>query len=140
MRFPARALAFALPLLSPAFLLAACDQPPQDPEPVEPPPVPTSMAQAAMGPGLYEVGDGTTVYARTRLEEDGTYSDLDDAGAKVGGGSWRNEGDTICFDPEGIGEDLEERCWRNDPPEDDGSFMSRRTDGEQAYRVSPVTE
>ena len=69
---------------------------------------------AAMVPGLYEVGDETTVYGRTRLDEDGTYADLS-GDETVGGGTWRNDGTAICFDPEGDGEDQQERCWINGP-------------------------
>jgi len=93
-----------------------------------------------MGPGSYAVGDGTTVYSRTRLEEDGRYFDLDEAGKIVGTGIWNGKGDTVCFDPAGDGEGLEERCWRNDPADPDGSFFSRRIGGMEHYRVTPLDE
>jgi hypothetical protein len=128
---------FAALLLAP-FALAACDEPPQEPDPLEPPPVPEGVAGAVMRPGLYAVGDGTTVYGRTSLSADGTFIDLDKAGATVHRGRWRAEGNTICLDVEGEAEDQQEHCWRNDPPDEDGSFMSRRLDGEKAYRVTPL--
>jgi len=91
-----------------------------------------------MGPGTYAVGDGTTVYSRTRLDADGSYYDLDDAGATVGTGTWSGAEDIVCFDPEGDGENEEERCWRNEAPDADGSFMSRRVGGMEHYRVTPL--
>lgn len=100
------------------------------------PPIP-----AQMGPGLYSVGDGTQIYSRTRLSEDGTYTDLNDAMESVGGGTWRIAGeDEICFDPEGDGDDQQERCWRNGPFEEDGSFFSNRVDGSERYKVTPLEE
>ena len=97
-------------------------------------------ATQPMGPGLYAVGDGTTVYARTRLSADGTYTDMTEAGETVGGGSWSSREDVICFDPEGDGEDQQERCWRNEAPDKDGSFRSLQVDGEGEYRVMPLEE
>jgi len=132
--------AAALALALPAALLVACDEPVQDVDPLEPAPLPEGLAGAAMGPGLYAVGDETTVYGRTRLADDGTFTDLDEMGETVHTGTWKSEGDTICLDPEGDGAEQQERCWRNDPPEKDGSFMSRRLDGDAAYRVTPLAE
>lgn len=108
-------------------------------------PLPTEGAEPAaavqpMGPGLYAVGDETTVYARTRLAEDGTYTDMTEAGETVGGGTWSSSDDVICFDPEGDGEDQQERCWRNEAPGEDGSFLSRATEGEEVYKVTPLDE
>jgi hypothetical protein len=129
-----------LALALPALLLVACDEPPQEPDPLEPAPLPDGSAGAAMGPGLYSVGDETTIYGRTRLAADGTFTDLDEAGETVHRGTWRADGDTICLDLEGDAEDQQEHCWRNDPPAEDGSFMSRRLDGEKAYQVTPLAE
>jgi hypothetical protein len=94
---------------------------------------------AAMVPGLYNVGDETTVYGSTLLNEDGTYVDLNGE-ERVGGGAWRSNADEICFDPEGDGEDQQERCWINGPVEEDGSLITTRTDGSESYRVTPITE
>lgn len=91
-----------------------------------------------MGPGLYAVGDETTIYSRTRLNVDGTYIDLDEAMERVGGGTWEQRGEEMCFDPAGDGEDQQERCWTNSEPGEDGSFMSTRVDGEGSYRVTPL--
>jgi hypothetical protein len=102
--------------------------------------MPEPEAAAVMQPGLYAVGDGTQVYSRTRLNEDGSYVDLNDAGEQVGGGSWRQMGEEICFDPEGDGEDQGERCWTQSAPGDDGSFTTTRVDGSESYTVTPMAE
>ena len=117
--------------------LAGCNQEPgpvlvesqESPEFVQP-----------MGPGLYAIGDGEAVYVRTRLAEDGTYQDMDEAGTVVGGGTWFSASPGICFDPEGDGEDQQARCWRNDPPNTDGSFRTQRVDGDEAYTITPLDE
>lgn len=136
----------------PAFALAACgDAVPADQVPAERPSIQLDdemepltdiqseeTAAQPMGPGLYAVGDGTNIYSRSRLNEDGTYEDLDEAGEVVGTGTWTTSGSQICFDPEGDGEDEKERCWINDPAGPDGSFISRRVDGDESYRVNPL--
>ena len=99
------------------------------------PPIPMQM-----GPGLYAVGDETTVYARTRLNADGTYVDLTEDLEPVGGGTWEQRGEQMCFDPEGDGEERQEVCWTNSEPDADGSFMSTRVDGQGSYKVTPLTE
>jgi len=115
-----------------ALLATACDEPPPAETDI------TSPADAQMGPGLYAVGDGTTVYSRKRLNGDGAYLDLNEAGETVGGGSWFLRDEAVCFDPEGDGPDQEVRCWRNDPPDADGSFTTRRIDSPESYRVTPI--
>jgi len=120
--------------------LAACGEP----EDTTATPEPEAEAEAVAGgmqiqPGLYAVGDETTEYARTRLNEDGTYVDLAE-GEEVGSGTWTTDGAVMCFDPEGEGEDQEERCWTNGPADADGSFTSTRDDGSQTYMVTPISE
>ena len=103
--------------------------------------VETSVAQAPanpMQPGLYAVGDGTQIYTRTRLAPDGTYVDLDESGAQVGGGTWQQRGELMCFDPEGKADEQQERCWTNGAPDPDGSFMTTRDDHSESYRVTPL--
>ena len=106
--------------------------------------IPREPAEAAsvnlMQPGLYAVGDGTQVYSQTRLNADGSYVDLDDAGEQVGGGTWQQRGNATCFDPTGDGEDQQERCWNNDDPNPDGSFTTTRDDGSESYTVTPIEE
>lgn len=41
-----------LALALPALLLAACDEPPQEPDPLEPAPLPEDTPGAAIGPGV----------------------------------------------------------------------------------------
>ena len=117
--------------------LAACEQ--------AEPPAPESAAieeasPAVMQPGLYSVGDETTVYGTTRLNEDGTYVDYGENEEVVGGGTWRTADDELCFDPEGDGEEEQERCWTNEPAGEDGSFVTTRVDGSQSYLVTPIAE
>lgn len=94
-------------------------------------------APPAITPGLYAVGDGTTVYGRTRLQADGSYVDLD-GDRPVGRGTWTAHGARMCLDPEGDGPDQRERCWINQPAGPDGSFVSTREDGAQSYRVTRI--
>lgn len=93
-----------------------------------------------MQPGLYQVGDETTDYGTTRLNEDGTYVDYGESDKIVGGGTWRTTGDLLCFDPEGEAEEEQENCWTNEPVGDDGSFRTTRDDGSQSYLVTPIDE
>ena len=102
--------------------------------------MPEPEAASVMQPGLYAVGDGTQVYSRTRLQKDGTYVDLNDAGEPVGGGKWAQRGEEMCFDPHGDGEGQAERCWIQSAPNEDGSFTTTRTDGSESYTVSPLDE
>lgn len=115
--------------------LIGCSQTPEDSKAVPSP----EVAGFEAVPGTYGVGDETTIYAKTRLAADGTYVDMDDSGP-VDKGTWRADGATMCFDPEGDGEDRQERCWINGPPDADGSFLSTRDDGSQSYRVTPISE
>lgn len=119
--------------------LSACEQaaPPTD----EAQDVVEDLASAPlMQPGLYSVGDETTAYGTTRLNEDGTYVDYGENDAVVGGGTWRTSGDLLCFDPEGDAEEEQENCWTNEPAGDDGSFLTTRDDGSQSYLVTPIAE
>ena len=120
-------------------LLSACssaaDEPSELPEPPE-----AGEATFQMGPGLYAVGNEDTVYARTRLNADGTYIDMTVEGEQVGGGTWTTRSDFICFDPIGDGEDQAERCWTNGPADADGRFVTTRDDGSESYTVTPLDE
>ena len=71
---------------------------------------------------------------------DGTYVDMTTEGEEVGGGTWTTRSDMVCFDPVGENEDQAERCWTNDPPREDGSFMTNRVDSDESYRVTPLEE
>ena len=126
---------WAVPLLFLAAL-SACEQSAPPSENVETVPVTTATIQ----PGLYSVGDDTTAYGTTRLNEDGTYIDYGDDREVVGGGTWRTTAELICFDPEGDGENELETCWTNEPAGDDGSFRTTTEDGEQSYIVTPIAD
>jgi hypothetical protein len=93
-----------------------------------------------MVPGFYAIKSEDTVYSRTRLAEDGSYTDYDAGDNAVGGGSWTSDGATICFDPAGDGENQQESCWINDAPGEDGSFVTRLVDGDVSYVVTPLGE
>ncbi len=93
-----------------------------------------------MVPGFYAIKSEDTVYSRTRLSEDGNYTDYDAGDNAVGGGSWTSEGATICFDPAGDGENEQESCWINEEPGEDGSFVTRLVDGDVSYVVTPLGE
>ncbi|MBX7540577.1 hypothetical protein [Qipengyuania sphaerica] len=94
----------------------------------------------SMGPGVYDITGGEgVVYATSELRADGTY--IDSAGDQVvGNGTWTADGPNVCFDPEGDGEDQQERCWTNSPLAEDGSFVTTRDDGSQSYTVTPRSE
>ena len=90
-------------------------------------------------PGLYSTGDGTTVYSRTRLNADGTYVDLGEDGP-TGQGTWSFNQNTMCFDPEGDAETQQERCWTNGPADENGMFLSTRTDNGQSYMIKRISD
>lgn len=128
-----------LAIVSASLLAMACsggEQPAADESVSQPPSPPANIMQ----PGLYAVGDGTQIYSRTRLSEDGTYTDLNDAMERVGGGTWEQRGEQMCFDPEGDGEDQQERCWTNSQPDADGRFVTSRVDADESYTVTPIAE
>ncbi len=130
---------FSLCLVAP-LALVACGSGQDMPTEEDDMMMPEAEAASVMQPGLYGVGDGTQVYSRTRLNEDGTYVDLNDAGEQVGSGNWAQRGEEMCFDPEGDGEDQQERCWMQSEPGEDGSFTTTRTDGSESYTVTPLSE
>ena len=53
---------------------------------------------------------------------------------------WAHRGEEMCFDPDGDGEDQQERCWIQGEPSDDGSFTTTRVDGSESYMVTPLGE
>ena len=130
-----RTLAIMAPLA-----LAACSQA-SEPEPqaeAAPQAEAPSPEFYTMGPGTFDIVGDNAVYATTELREDGTYIDSAE-GQEVGRGRWKVDGPQICFDPEGDGEDQQERCWTNSTMSPDGSFVTIRDDGSESYRVKPRT-
>lgn len=127
--------------VSASLVLAACSGSGETaPSETEAEPDAPQASSGVMQPGLYAVGDGTQVYSRTRLSEDGTYTDLNDAMEPVGGGTWAERDELICFDPEGDGGDRQERCWTVSPPDENGVIMSARIDSDEKYAITPIEE
>ncbi|MBX7457463.1 hypothetical protein K3152_04315 [Qipengyuania sp. 1NDH17] len=91
-----------------------------------------------MAPGTFDIVGEDVVYATSELREDGTYIDSAE-GQEVGRGTWTADGPNVCFDPEGDGDDQQERCWTNSPMAEDGSFVTTRDDGSESYTVRPRT-
>lgn len=119
-------------------MLSACQQ--AAPEETNEEAVEETASASVVMPGLYAVGDETTEYGTTRLNEDGTYLDYGDENEVVGSGTWRTDGETLCFDPEGDAELEQEHCWTNEPAGEDGSFRTTLEDGSQSYIVTPIDE
>lgn len=122
------------------IVLAGCGSSAPADEPLPPEGEELEAMTQPMTPGLYAVGDGSQVYARTRLNEDGTYVDMNTEGVTVGGGDWSIKGEAICFEPDARGEAGAERCWLNDSPDPDGSFITTRVGSDESYRVTPLDE
>ena len=111
-------------------LLAACGSNEAE-EPVEPiettaPAGTTDTATAGQMAGTYEMtmNDGTVV--RQQVNADGTYVDTDMDGNELERGTWRQQGDQLCYDANGA--DPEE-CWTGGTPGADGSFEATGADG-----------
>lgn len=118
------------------FALAACGT---GPDRTEEPTI-SDKGDQPMVPGLYAIESDAVVYSRTRLNEDGSYTDFDGGNNVVGGGQWSSDGAQICFDPAGDGENEQESCWINEAPGADGSFVTRLVDGDTSYLVRPLDE
>lgn len=95
----------------------------------------TDTATASQMAGTYEVtmDDGTVV--RQTVNADGTYVDSDMQGTELDRGTWRQEGDQLCYDPDG--NDPEE-CFTGGTPGPDGSFEVRNAAGEVASTVRRI--
>ena len=123
-------------------LVAACGEQPDDTYDTTVPEFagsPVSPAAYVMAPGRYSIeGADGTAYSQTLLRTDGRYIDFDTDGVEVGGGTWRDYRGKACFDPEGDGEDEQERCWINSALAEDGSFTTPRDDGTDSYTVRPL--
>lgn len=116
--------------------LAACGSKEEAPvEPVET--ADTTMDATATGDmtGEYEVkmADGTVV--RETINADGTYVDATVDGTETERGTWRQDGDKMCFDPEG---DAPEACYSGGAPGEDGSFEVRDAEGNVTSTVRKI--
>ena len=85
--------------------------------------------------GDYEIKltDGTVV--RQRINADGTYVDTTVDGTETERGTWRQDGDKMCFDADG---DDPEVCYTGGAPGEDGSFEARGPDGSVTSTVRKV--
>lgn len=124
--------------LSPLALAACGESVDGETTPGQADTAPATAIVQPMVPGLYAIENSDRVYSRTRLHEDGSYTDYDGGDNVVGGGQWSSEGEKICFDPAGDGENEQESCWINEAPGADGSFVTRLVDGETSYTVRPI--
>ena len=110
--------------------LAACGsneaEEPVDPVETTAPAGTTDTATAGQMAGTYEMtmDDGTVV--RQQVNADGTYVDTDLEGNELERGTWRQQGDQLCYDANGA--DPEE-CWTGGTPGADGSFEATASDG-----------
>lgn len=120
-------------LLAGVAALAACgsNEAPADDAAVDA--APATVAYNDVGTWDISNPDGST--ARTQLNADGTYVDIVD-GDESGGGTWRRDGDSLCFDGSAEGE--EEACW-NTTAEANGSFTATDANG-VSVNVSRVAE
>ena len=91
------------------ILLAGCNQTEPEPAPSAAAPSPEDIA------GTYEatLPDGSRV--RHTLGADGSYSEQDGDGNPIEIGTWRLNGDQICYDSEGS---EPESCFESGPSED----------------------
>lgn len=107
--------------------LAACAPGETETEVVEEPAVEeVAAAPGSVAPGNYLVtdADGETPFT---MNEDGTWSGVDDEGNEQSGTSEIVDG-KICFTTEG---EEEANCWTNSEVAEDGSFTSVSDDGEE---------
>lgn len=116
--------------------LAACgskEEAPADPAET----ADTTLTDTATGDmsGVYEIKlvDGTVL--RQTINADGTYVDTTLEGAETERGTWRQEGDAMCFDPEGDGP---EACYTGGAPGEDGTFEVRDAEGNVSSSVRKV--
>jgi hypothetical protein len=85
--------------------------------------------------GTYQVtlADGT-VFIET-IKSDGTYTDATEDGTETEQGTWRQDGEKMCFDPEG---DAPEACYAGGAPGPDGSFEVKDAKGEVGSTVKKL--
>lgn len=104
-------------------MLAACGPAPgEDSEDAAQPAVQTSAANDIAGSYAVTLADGSVVIET--INADGTYVDTTADGVETARGTWRQDGEAMCFDPDG---DDPEACYRGGAPGPDGSFAV--TDG-----------
>ncbi|MBX7540578.1 hypothetical protein [Qipengyuania sphaerica] len=119
--------------------LAACgsNEAEQTAEPVDTTAGQTDTATADQMAGTYEITleDGTVV--RQTINTDGTYVDTTLDGTETERGTWRQQGEQMCFDPEGDGA---EACYTGGAPGADGSFEVRDASGNVSSSVRRIED
>lgn len=126
-------------ILAACGALAACGSNDADeaPETIETDVAVTDTASADQMAGTYEVTmeDGTVT--RQRVNADGTYVDTDLEGNETERGTWRQNGEELCYDPEGA---EGETCWTGGVQGPDGTFSASTTDGSVTTTVRKIED
>ena len=115
--------------------LAACGNPAEeadDPIVAETPAATTGATNEMTGTYEVTMTDGTVV--TQTLRSDGTYSDVAN-GEVTETGTWRANGEQMCYDPEGDGA---EQCYMGGQPGADGSFEVRDDEGNVTSTVRRI--
>ena len=119
--------------------LAACgsNEAEETPEPIDTTIGSTDTATASQMAGTYEMtmADGTVV--RQQVNADGTYVDTDLEGNELERGTWRQQGNQLCYDDAGTNP---EECWTGGTPGADGSFEATSSDGSGSITVRKIDE
>ena len=115
-------------LLLPLTVLAACSSEPAE-EPVVEETAAVGVTAANGSPaGAYEATAADGTVTTTTLNADGTYTDVDAAGATVAEGTWAVTDGKTCFMP--TTEGVTPMCYTESAPAADGSFTATPDEGE----------
>ena len=130
-------------LLLPLTVLAACSSEPAE-EPVVEETAAAAVTAANGSPaGAYEATAADGTVTTTTLNADGTYTDVDAAGATVAEGTWAVTDGKTCFMP--TTEGVTPMCYTESAPAADGSFTATPDDGDPvtvkpAAAVAPAAD
>lgn len=115
--------------------LAACGSKEEPaPEPVETATAATDTTTASQMAGSYEVKAANGMTTTQTLNADGTYVDTDTAGKEVETGTWRQQGEQLCYTATGGTEE----CFTGGAAGPDGSFEVRDAAGTVVASVKKV--
>ena len=104
-------------------------------EPIETTVAETDTATASQMAGTYEVTAADGTVTRQTVNADGTYVDSDLEGNETQRGTWRQQGDQLCYDPDGP--DVEE-CWIECAVRSGGTFEATTADGSATATVRRI--
>lgn len=126
-------------ILAACGALAACGSNDADeaPETIETDVAVTDTASADQMAGTYEVTMEDGSVTRQRVNADGTYVDTDLEGNETERGTWRQNGEELCYDPEGA---EGETCWTGGVRSPDGTFSASTTDGSVTTTVRKIED